>query len=357
MSLTRFEQFMTGFLDNRVPTNLERVHCVCDYQCWDETHALMGWLDRVVLLMPLQIRIFTRGTGNSLDMPGLVFSCASLQHLLLSINPDFSPMKTIISPISINLPSLKLLELIRVELPNDFARKLSMGCSSLERLILRGCELNFSDISSEVLKELSLYDCCLYEQMQISCPALVSLFMRVYLLKNGFSLKNMTSLVNAVIKLSRNRWYYFNDDDVPVLNLFGGLSNVTNLELCLHFPKLKEQLEKDIPNCRNFNNLKKLVVGGWDMIDDFYLIACLLKCSPNLKELILVFSESQSERQEPPQEVSGDVLFQHEYLETVKISHVYGGICGQSKLSSELINAMIKMLGSYVKKIGNVIIT
>ncbi|XP_078150250.1 F-box protein At1g60400-like [Carex rostrata] len=351
MAVARFERFMTGFLDNRAPTNLDRVCCVRHIHSF-ELDASVGWLDRVALLMPQLIKIFiTSDTGHSLDMPHLVFSCASLQYLSMSLYTGIN--NTSIRPVLINLPSLKILELTFVELHDDFAQMLFKGCPSLERLKLHHCDLNFSGISSEVLKELTLHRCHLYEQMQISCPNLVSLFMRIFLQKGGISLTNMSSLVKVVIIL-----YVYLGDDVPNLNLLGSLSNAAKLELFLGTPMLKEQLEKDIPNCINFNNLKKLVVAGkWDMSYDFYLIACLLKRSPNLKEVNLFFYESQGQIQEPKQDVSGDVLFQYEYLETVKIGHVYGGINGQSKLSSELINAMIKTLGTYVKKIGNMIIT
>ncbi|KAF3335331.1 hypothetical protein FCM35_KLT19838 [Carex littledalei] len=131
----------------------------------------------------------------------------------------------------------------------------------------------------------------------------------------------MLSLVNVDIKLHPTR----GGDDVPNLNFLGGLLNAAKLELYLGSPVLKIQLEKDIPNCRNFNNLKKLVVGGrWDMRSDFYLIACLLKHSPNLKELHLLLYKLQLQTQRPRRKVSGDVLLQHEYLETVKI----GDECG-----------------------------
>ncbi|KAF3339174.1 F-box/LRR-repeat protein [Carex littledalei] len=342
MSAARFQQFMTGFLDNRPPTNLERVNCVCNFQCWDRTHASMGWLDRVVLLMPLQIHIGIMGGGFSLDIPDLVFSCASLQHLSMSLS---SLVKTIISPVSINLPSLKFLHLSVVEFHDDFAEKLFMGCPSLQKLDLSHCDLYFSSISSKVLKELTLISCNLYEQMQISCLNLVSLSMLIDLARGDISLKNISSLVDAVIELDLG-------DDVPNLNILGSLSNVAELKLYLVTPVLKEQLEKDIPNCINFNNLKKLVLEvRWDMCSDFYLIACLLKHSPNLKELELLLDESQGQIQEPRREISEDVLFQYEYLETVKI----GPEC-EGELSSELINAIIKTLGRYVKKIGNLII-
>ncbi|XP_078150257.1 F-box protein At4g22280-like isoform X2 [Carex rostrata] len=337
MSVVRFERLMTGFLDNRAPTNLERVRCARHIHSF-EHDASVGWIDHVALLMPLDINILiTGGTDNSLDLPDLVFSCASLHHLNIAL---YARVKTIIRPVSINLPSLKFLELTWVELPDDFDQKLFMGCPSLERLKLCSCDLYFSGISSEVLKELTLINCSLYEQIQISCPHLISLCMTINLKRDGISLKNMSSLVNVNIALF--------GDDVLNLNLLGSLSNAAKLVLHIGTPVLKKQLEKDMPNCRIFNNLKKLVVDGTcDMFYDFHLIACLLKHSPNLKELELLPNEILGQIQEPRQ----DVLFQYEYLEMVKIGHEYG-----RKLSSMLINAMIKNLGRYVKKIGNMII-
>ncbi|XP_078150260.1 F-box/FBD/LRR-repeat protein At1g16930-like [Carex rostrata] len=202
MPTARFERFMTGFLDNRAPTNLDRVCCV---RTRSEVDASIGWLDRVALLKPLMIDIVIF-SSNLIDMPDLVFSCSNLQHLSMTVYTGIN--NTIIRPVSINLPSLKFLELAWVKLHDDFAQKLFMGCPSLERLKLRYCDLYFSGICSEVLKELTLHGCSIFEQMQISCPALISLDMMITLKGVGISLKNMSSVVNVVIKL----YGYFSDD-------------------------------------------------------------------------------------------------------------------------------------------------
>ncbi|XP_078150247.1 putative F-box protein At1g58310 isoform X2 [Carex rostrata] len=340
MAVARFEQFMTSFLDNRAPTNLDIVRYRLHIESFEHDVSI-GWLDRVALLMPWKIKIFiTCYRGIVVDMPDLVFSCANLWHFSMNLSTN---VKTIIKPVSLNLPSLKFLELTGVELHDDFAEKLFMGCPSLERLKLCRCDLHFAGISSKVLKGLALINCSLYEQMQICCPHLVILLMGIDLARGAISLKNMSSLVNVLIGLD------LGDDDVPNLNLLGCLSNAAELVLYVVTPVMKERLEKDMRNCINLNNLKKLVMGvRWDMCSDFYLIACLLKHSPNLKELELLLDESQGQIQEPRREISGDVLFQYEYLETVKI----GTEC-EGELSSELINAITKTLGRYVKKIGN----
>ncbi|XP_078150252.1 putative F-box protein At1g58310 isoform X2 [Carex rostrata] len=288
-----FERFVHGVLDNRESTKLDIVLYSCKIQR-REAFFYMEWLDRVATLMPRIIHININGFYIYVfDVPDLVFSCASLHYLVMEFCIRKRP---IIEPMSIYLPCLKDLELTGVELPNNFAQKLFMGCPSLERLDLCFCDLYFSSISSMKLKKLNIAASDQFEEMQISCPDLVYLFITSgdegsFL---GISLKDMTSLVNATIKL--HGLHYDDDDDddddddnddVPVPNLFGGLSNVTNLELHLNIPKLKVYYYKDILNCRIFNNLKKLRIGISNMSCDIYLIACFLKHSPNLKDLTL----------------------------------------------------------------------
>ena len=69
--------------------------------------------------------------------------------------------------------------------------------------------------------------------MQISCPALVSLYI-VSLFKRGdisISLKKAINLVNATIRLVWWPQCGGGNDDVPVLDLFSGLSSATELDL------------------------------------------------------------------------------------------------------------------------------
>ncbi|KAJ1700400.1 hypothetical protein LUZ63_000179 [Rhynchospora breviuscula] len=353
-SMARFEQFVYGVLDNREPKSLDLVRYSRQIRS-DEPFPHMEWLNRIALLMPRVIHICINRINfswvNSLDLPDLVFSSARLQHLKLGL---YTTEKTIIKPALVNLPSLKVLELSGVQLHHDFTQKLFMGCPSLEILNLCTCDLHFSDISSKMLKKLTIVGCRQYEQVRIACPGVVSLFICSHLRKRsiGISLKNMISLVNASVGLYRNR-YSSNSGDMLVLNILSGLSNATHLELYMNTPELKEQLEKDIPNCRNFNNLKTLCIGKWNMSYDFYLVACLLKHSPNLKELLLSLDENQGDTNEDPrQEAMGAILCQHEYLETVKIYDQ-----SMFKFPRELIDALIKTLNIHVRKIGNIIIS
>ncbi|XP_078150743.1 FBD-associated F-box protein At4g13985-like [Carex rostrata] len=165
----KFEQFIHGVLKNR-----ER--CLDKFQYeWRiniENDYSMEWLNRVVTLLPRVINILYYGM-NKMEMPNLVFSCPSLQKLKLILSA--CNQITIIRPKLINIPSLKVLNLQRVDLDDDFARKLFSGCPALESLYLRSCHLGFSDISSNVLKTLALKNCRYLNQMKICCPSLISL--------------------------------------------------------------------------------------------------------------------------------------------------------------------------------------
>ncbi|XP_078150147.1 F-box/LRR-repeat protein At3g59200-like [Carex rostrata] len=231
----RFERFVRGILDNGESTNLDIVHYSRQIH-WSEALVSMEWLDHVALLMPRVIHIDIDGNFYEVDLPDLIFSCASLQRLVMKFCHDC--LRPVIKPTSIYLPSLKVLRLNCVELLDDFAQMLFMGCPSLERLYLSFCALCFSSISSMKLKKLRLYACDQYEEIQISCPDLVSLFITCGAEDNflGISLNDMTSLVNATVKL------YYYGDEMLVLNIFGGLSKITNLKLRLVYPNLKVRI-------------------------------------------------------------------------------------------------------------------
>ncbi|XP_078158004.1 F-box/FBD/LRR-repeat protein At1g16930-like [Carex rostrata] len=351
--VARFEQFVHSVLNNHESMNLDIVHYMRRMQK-SETFIPMEWLDRVALLMPRVISIYISRAdfkrGNYIDLPDSVFSSAKLQHLKMAL---YTNKSTIIRPASINLPLLKVLELSHVELHNDFTQKLFIGCPSLERLDLSCCELYFWSISSNALKKLTILQCRLFEHMQISCPGLVSLNIRSHFQWGGvgISLKNAINLVNASIRLFYWHRFHGGNDYVPVLDLLSGLSSAT--ELALYFDSdLKEPVEEDVSNCRNFKNLKKLYIGMWDTSYDFYLIACLLQCSPNLNELNLFLNVRRDKLQELRQEVLGDAFFRHEYLETVNIR-----IKSVSELPSDCVENLMKTLDKYIKKIGNIIIT
>lgn len=73
-------------------------------------------------------------------------------------------------------------------------------------------------------------------------------------------------------------WLYF---WIRFFNLF----LMRNLYCCFYFC-MKVLLEKEVLNCPIFNNLKKLILGGWSMSHHFELVAFFLR-SPYLQRLTL----------------------------------------------------------------------
>ncbi|KAJ3684188.1 hypothetical protein LUZ61_013352 [Rhynchospora tenuis] len=233
----KFEQFVDGVLQNRT-AHLDTVmyDCYFDGTFWEPSTE---WLDRVVLLKPRVISVKVK-TEKCLEWPDSVFSCATLESLkLFLMHPtDFH----FVTPESIALPCLKTLELSGSQLGDNFMQQLFSGCPALESLTLDWC-CNFSDISSNVLKNLTLNNgCLLYKILRISCPGLVSLSISSDYYNIGcISLENMVSLENADIKLVG---YEQDDFDIPPNpKLVGGLSNATCLVLHLkYYPDLQVKI-------------------------------------------------------------------------------------------------------------------
>jgi hypothetical protein len=334
------DRFVNGVLENRGQSCLDTVIYGGDFK--HRSRGLsMEWLNRVAFLMPRVISVCIRGVGW-LNFPDSVFSCASLENLELSL---FCKGITNIRPKSIALPSLKTLKLRFLSLDDDFAKKLFLGCPSLESLNLESCDLSISDISSNVLKDLTFDECWQFQHMRICCPSLVSLSIESYMNSTRIiSLEKMDSVVNACISLHRSDKLE-DVNDLPDAKLFSGLSNATSLKLHIGcHPNLKKQWEKDIPKCRTFKNLKSLEISAWDMINDFDLVACFLKHSPVLQQLTLVMwlDEIKDDTHEEPRQ---DVLFQFEYLELVNI---------YCQMNDKLSSKLISMLGRHVKTVGNI---
>ncbi|XP_078153691.1 FBD-associated F-box protein At4g13985-like [Carex rostrata] len=342
----KFEQFIHGVLKNKEK-------CLDEFQYeWFiniENDYSMEWLDRVVTLMPRVINIIYYGK-NTLEIPNLVFSCICLQNLKMILCTD--DRITIIRLKLINLPSLKVLNLRRVDLDDDFAQKLFLGCPALESLDLHYCDLGFSDISSKVLKTLALYHCSYLNQMQICCPRIVSLDIRSYKEKRCIALKNNTSLATADIGLHINQLLI--DDD---LNIFKRLSNVSTMKLVLfRLSLIFENFEKNVPDSINFNNLKTLDLGILELLNftkGKNLVAFFLWHSPQLQKITLRLFKPWKDAPEEPSKEESVGIFQRDYLDTVRIT--YCGI-GKWKMNDALLCQIIKYLHDLIKKIGNIII-
>ncbi|XP_078161520.1 FBD-associated F-box protein At4g13985-like [Carex rostrata] len=320
----RLGRFVDGVFQNRGQSCLGEVIYRGRFE--DSSHGpSMEWLDRAALLMPRTIWVCIANAFNGVDapliIPDSVFSCKSLEHLVLLIQSV--PVVTIIRPKSIALPSLQTLELDCLILDDDFAQKLLLGCPFLKSLRVEYCDLFISDISSNVLKKLIVHSCYQYQHMRICCPSLISL--SIWSDENStriISLKKLTSLVNAQISLNGND-EEMDVNDLPDAQLFSGLSNATSLEFYLGDPDLKEYWKKDITKCRTFKNLKSLEIKAWDMINNFDLIACFLEHSPLLQKLTL---KCLSKKENMMIHAEQDVSFLVEHLETVDIHYPKDGM-------------------------------
>ncbi|KAF3333729.1 F-box/FBD/LRR-repeat protein [Carex littledalei] len=314
----KFKNFLYGVLENREPTvqldMFEYENYIPDY----DSEISFEFLDSVALLEPRVVSVdIGRGRVNQLDLPDSIFSCTRLENLDLCIFTENFP---VIRPESVHLPSLKNVDLTGIALTDDdrFIQNLcSSECPVLETMVLELCDLDISEISSRVLKELTIYDCSQSRLTRISCPCLSSLIIESYEKMAGFELKNTTSLEYAKICLDLDKKH-------GDLYLLSSLSNVSHLSLGLWGPQFKVKLEKDILKCRTFRNLQTLEIYYWDLSYDIDLVACFLEHSPFLEELTLLLREPKEG--DPKEELSQDelrnrrnVLFQRERLKTVRI--------------------------------------
>lgn len=226
----RFENFLYGMLENRRPTQLDEFvynNCVDDYG----SEISVEFLDHVALLKPRMVYINICRI-NQLDLPDLIFSCASLEHLELRIYTGRD--KTIIRPEAVHLPALKVVNLMGIALNDDdrFIQKLCLGCPVLESLLLKHCHLNISEISSEVLKGLAIFDGNQSRKIPISCPCLEVLIIESDDSVPGIELKNAALLQYANLSIEL-------DENQGDLNLLNSLSNVSYLRLSLWGPQFK----------------------------------------------------------------------------------------------------------------------
>ncbi|KAF3339783.1 F-box domain containing protein [Carex littledalei] len=283
----KFNNFLSGVLENRYPIKLhvfEYTNAILNY----DSKISFEFIDGIGLEPRKAAVIVGRDRADLLDLPEFIFSCTKLENLVLRLNiADALPIG--IRTELVHLPALKFVYLMGIALVDDckFTQNLCSKCPVLETMVLRLCDLDITEISSKVLKELTLYSCSQARRTRISCPSLASLVIESYEDMEGFELKNMTSLKYAKIPS-------YLDDNHGDLNLLSSLSNVSHLSLGL-LPQFKVKLEKDICDCsKTFRNLRHLEIDFWYLSYDIDLVACFLKQSPFLEELTLRLCESEA---------------------------------------------------------------
>ncbi|KAF3339784.1 F-box domain containing protein [Carex littledalei] len=342
----KFNNFLSGVLENRYPIKLdvfEYTNAVLNY----DSEISFEFIDGIGLEPRKAVVIVGRDRADLLDYPEFVFSCTKLENLDLRMKiADALPIR--IRPELVHLPALKFVDLTGIALVDDckFTQNLCSKCPVLETMVLRLCDLDITEISSKVLKELTLYSCSQARRTQISCPSLASLVIESYEEMEGFELKNMTSLKYAKI-------FLYLDDNHGDLNL-SSLSNVSHLSLGL-LPQFKEKLEKDICDCsKAFRNLRHLEIDFLCLSYDIDLVACFLKQSPFLEELTLHLCEPEED--DPEEEISQEelgnrinVLFQREHLKTLRIVK-------PKERPDLVIDTLMNNLRTHIKTIGEEII-
>jgi F-box domain len=214
-----FSKFVDGVLKHRNSVTLDSFKVIWNVAESNPTPAT-SWLDTVAKLKPKSVSIHIFSENYLFEVPDSVFTCESLQQLILHLGYET------INPRYVNFPCLKTLIVDCILIEDVVMQKLS-GLPALEEMVLRNCGFEFSDISSQTLKRLVLdryHNDFGPPDISISIPNLLHLEVHSWVM-GKLKFKNLESLVNARI--------HYNDFDTEGPLSLMGLSNVTYLELML----------------------------------------------------------------------------------------------------------------------------
>ncbi|KAJ4789643.1 F-box family protein [Rhynchospora pubera] len=330
----KFERFVTAVLQKQDTPVLDSFKLVYDNRD-GESNAITEWILCALNWKPRILDIYV-DRYLMIDLPDLLFDCKSLEKMTLQFEGFvyYKPFKTI------NLPSLKKLELSNWKIDDYLINILMSGCPVLEDLTLSGCTVVTHIISSNKLKHLFIDDFYFRERITISIPSLSSLV--IHSEKGRISLMNMSSLVMARVMF----FSYFTFPN-PVHDILKGLSDVTNLEIILSGGIAKAILKHELSNCATFKNLKSLHVDGY-MIEDFHLIALILQHTPNLEKLTLRHREPHPLPDVKPRTSKNfpmKITIKRKHLQLVEIIY---------EANHERVYQLVKILHIYLKSIGKI---
>ncbi|XP_078152611.1 F-box/LRR-repeat protein At3g59210-like [Carex rostrata] len=360
IDVTKFELLVKNMLEKRDTS------CVIKrFRLWFDccgnylscTQVVANFITDAMKLEPREcsIKLWSRAILNL--HTDLIFTCASLIDLHLSVSIDVDP-HVAIEPNSINLPCLKTLNL-NGHVSDEFFKKLFLGCPVLEELEL-SCSRGIIEIYSNTLKKLVIHNLSSENRLHISTPNLIYFefdIMDIYPILDieEIILLNMPSLVDASIYIPR--WY---DEDYDEYDYISGvpmlIASFSNVEyLSLKFCCTDEKaLKKELSNCPAFHNLKylKLVSLGFNVFD---LAPFFLHRSPKLQGLTLqsiyndwtLFPEEPSDAWAATLEGLSDVLVQQEFLKTVRIVGF--------KTDNGFVDQLINKLCAHVKITGEIL--
>ncbi|KAJ3705329.1 hypothetical protein LUZ61_009034 [Rhynchospora tenuis] len=147
-----FSQFVSMVLHRREPYDLDKFHLKCrDAVSCSTDEFVKEWIQYALTHNVHELHFSTR----SIDcFPTCIFDCSSLEKLYLEIHPDHHLYRSEGDEV-INLPNLKELYLIGVILDANLSR-LFLGCPALEDLCLEECPFENFQMSSNMLKHLTI---------------------------------------------------------------------------------------------------------------------------------------------------------------------------------------------------------
>ncbi|KAK3119263.1 hypothetical protein QOZ80_9BG0716790 [Eleusine coracana subsp. coracana] len=206
---------------------------------------------------------------------------------------------------------LKKMYLCNIFLDDRFAKHVSSVCHSLEHLELTDCTCQLYAITSYSLKNFVLKNCCcikLSEIMSVTLKSLVidggsnsyddylvitapsvanlHLAVDVVCFHAGISLNEMPCLDKASILLLGNRERGMESKlGRDQFKLLCSLSTVVSLELSNLMTMVFS--EECTTTCKQFKNLRNLLLENCDVSDDFQTMALFLETSPHLEKLTL----------------------------------------------------------------------
>ncbi|KAG8046883.1 hypothetical protein GUJ93_ZPchr0008g12744 [Zizania palustris] len=190
---------------------------------------------------------------------------------------------------------LKILLLSNVCLDASVFHPINSACPSLESLELRDSSLEIMEISSRSLLHLVMDNCCLFENLVISTPSLLSLCVktpqhRAPMLKRFPCIQAAEILLDECFHSSDEGMDDDDDDDEQDEKdvnhrMLGSLREARSIELIV--PLREGIFDREIRLFPMFNNLTSLTLGEWCMSDNFSPLLRFLWHSPVLQDLTL----------------------------------------------------------------------
>lgn len=222
-------------------------------------------------------------------LPSCIFTSRYLEELHVSFyrHPeiyDFSFSRS---------SRIRKLTLENVYIDQDCLEELIQGCLAIEELHLYDCLTlcgrdNNLFLCSDTLKSLRIEDFhTAFREVIICMPSLVDLHYNASNLRR-LSLENLPSLVHACISDSNCDYDAGESEPEPigsVMRIITGLSKARSLKLYGQWIELVTK--DDLEEFPMFPNLRSLVVGKWQMSDNFRAVSNFLQHSPYLEKLIL----------------------------------------------------------------------